>query len=142
MNSFGTRLAELRKQTGLSQEKFAELLNVSRQFISKWENDKAYPEMTRLIFMSDYFQVSLDELMRGVTDRKDDGVTIRKESLQLKTRGLLQELSNFFSNLSDGQKVKLTFLYFIVMLSLFGILLVVFYVMGKYIGEAVYFLTH
>ena len=63
MNSFGIRLAELRKQAGLSQEEFAELLNVSRQSISKWENDKAFPEMTRLIFMSDYFKVSLDELM-------------------------------------------------------------------------------
>ena len=46
MNSFGTRLAELRKQAGLSQEEFAELLNVSRQSISKWENDKAYPDET------------------------------------------------------------------------------------------------
>lgn len=61
-NSFGTRLAGLRKQAGLSQEEFAELLEVSRQSISKWENDRAYPEMTRLIFMSDYFNVSLDEL--------------------------------------------------------------------------------
>ena len=36
------------------------------QSISKWENDKAYPEMTRLVYMSDFFQVSLDYLMRGV----------------------------------------------------------------------------
>ena len=59
IESFGIRLSELRKQAGLSQEAFAELLAVSRQSISKWENDKAYPEMTRLLYMSDYFHVSL-----------------------------------------------------------------------------------
>ena len=57
--TFGERLYELRKNKNISQEEFAELLDVSRQSIPKWENDKAYPEMTRLLFMSDYFQVSL-----------------------------------------------------------------------------------
>ena len=142
MNSFGTRLAELRKQAGLSQEEFAELLNVSRQSISKWENDKAYPEMTRLIFMSDYFKVSLDELMRGEVNQTKGEQTKEVSSLELKTRGLLQEWTNFLSNLSDSQKVKLTFLYIAVMLILFCILLVVFYVLGKYVGEAIYFLTN
>lgn len=142
MNSFGTRLAELRKQAGFSQEEFAELLNVSRQSISKWENDKAYPEMTRLIFMSDYFKVSLDELMRGEANQESEEQINGPASLELKTRGLLQELRSFLSNLSDGQKVKLTFLYILVMLILFGILLVVFYVMGKYVGEALYYLIY
>lgn len=142
MNSFGTRLAELRKQAGLSQEEFAELLNVSRQSISKWENDKAYPEMTRLIFMSDYFKVSLDELMRGEVNQTVEEQTKEVSSLELRTRGLLQEWSNFLSNLSDSQKVKLTFLYIAVMLIIFGILIVVFYVLGKYVGEAIYFLTN
>ena len=86
MNSFGIRLAELRKQSGLSQEEFAELLNVSRQSISKWENDKAFPEMTRLIFMSDYFKVSLDELMRGETNQAVEERTKEVSSLELKTR--------------------------------------------------------
>ena len=64
-NTFGLRLIEIRKKANISQEELAELLDVSRQSISKWENDKAYPEMTRLIFISDYFKVSLDYLMRG-----------------------------------------------------------------------------
>ena len=49
---------ELRNKKNISQEDLAEVLDVSRQSISKWENDKAYPEMTRLLFMSDYFDVS------------------------------------------------------------------------------------
>ena len=64
--TFGERLYELRNKNNLSQEELAEVLDVSRQSISKWENDKAYPEMTRLLFMSDYFDVSLDYLMRGI----------------------------------------------------------------------------
>ena len=64
--TFGERLYKLRQQANLSQEEFAEIMDVSRQSISKWENDKAYPEMTRLVYMSDFFQVSLDYLMRGV----------------------------------------------------------------------------
>ncbi len=46
--TFGERLYELRNKNNLSQEELAEVLDVSRQSISKWENDKAYPEMTRL----------------------------------------------------------------------------------------------
>ena len=53
--TFGQRLYELRKNANLTQEQLAELLEVSRQSVSKWEQDKAYPEMTRLLFLSDYF---------------------------------------------------------------------------------------
>ena len=63
--SFGERLVQLRNIKNISQEELADMLDVSRQSISKWENDKAYPEMTRLLMMSDYFEVSLDYLMRG-----------------------------------------------------------------------------
>lgn len=56
--TFGERLYTLRNEKNISQEEFAEIMDVSRQSISKWETDKAYPEMTRLIFMSDYFGVT------------------------------------------------------------------------------------
>ena len=142
INSFGTRLAELRNQAGLSQEEFAELLEVSRQSISKWENDKAYPEMTRLIFMSDYFKVSLDELMRGKQTSETEKQINGRNNIKLKTGSLLQEWSSFLSNLSDSQKIKLTLLYIVVLLIMCGILCGVFYVLGKNIGEAVYYITH
>ena len=70
--TFGERLYELRNKNNLSQEELAEVLDVSRQSISKWENDKAYPEMTRLLFMSDYFDVSLDYLMRGIKKENNE----------------------------------------------------------------------
>lgn len=81
--TFGERLYELRKEKNISQEELAELLDVSRQSISKWENDKAYPEMTRLLFMSDYFGVSLDYLMRGTENQK----TTPDANIKYKTNG-------------------------------------------------------
>ena len=47
--SFGTNLQYLRKLTGLTQEKLAERLNVSRQTVSRWEIDDVYPEMPKLL---------------------------------------------------------------------------------------------
>lgn len=62
--TLGEKLYGLRKKRGLSQEQLAECLNVSRQSISKWEGDITYPEADKLIALSEYFQVSLDYLMK------------------------------------------------------------------------------
>lgn len=61
---FGEKLQELRKQKGLSQETLAQELSVSRQSVSKWENNETYPEMDKMIKISDLFQVSLDYLIK------------------------------------------------------------------------------
>ncbi len=58
------RLYELRKERALSQEALAEELGVSRQAISKWESAKAMPESDKLIRISEYFDVSLDYLLK------------------------------------------------------------------------------
>lgn len=58
------KLYALRKRSGLSQEQLAEELNVSRQAISKWESGRAVPESDKLLALSRYFSVSLDELMK------------------------------------------------------------------------------
>ncbi len=58
------KLYALRKKEGLSQEQLADKLNVSRQAISKWETGSAVPESEKLIAISNYFNVSLDYLMK------------------------------------------------------------------------------
>lgn len=65
--SFGNRLYDLRKRRGLSQEELGEKINVSRQTISKYELGEAIPDMEKLVMLSDYFSISLDELVLGVT---------------------------------------------------------------------------
>lgn len=58
------KLFMLRKKNGLSQEQLAEQLGVSRQAISKWESGQSVPENEKMIAISNYFQVSLDYLMK------------------------------------------------------------------------------
>lgn len=68
--NFGENLQKLRKEKNISQEQLAEELNVSRQTIGKWENGITYPETECLIQISDFFEVSIDFLLKGtVTDR-------------------------------------------------------------------------
>ena len=49
--AFGERLQLLRRSSGLTQEQFAEQLQVSRQAVSKWESGKGYPEVEKLLFI-------------------------------------------------------------------------------------------
>lgn len=62
---FHSKLYELRKKRGLSQEELANKLNVSRQTISKWELGDSTPDMEKLTAISDLFEISLDELVLG-----------------------------------------------------------------------------
>ena len=62
---FNNKLYELRKQKGFSQEELANRLNVSRQTISNWEVGESTPDMEKLIAISDLFEISLDELVKG-----------------------------------------------------------------------------
>ena len=65
--NFSEKLYSLRKKNGLSQEQLAEGLGVSRQAISKWESGHAVPETEKLLVISEYFEVSLDYLMKDST---------------------------------------------------------------------------
>ena len=62
MNVFGERLKELRNAKGITQKELAELLNVSGNTVHSWEKDKQEPSMSSLLFLSEYFEVSLDYL--------------------------------------------------------------------------------
>ena len=62
------KLYKLRKNSGLSQEQLAEQLNVSRQAISKWEQGTAIPESEKLISVSNYFDVTVDYLLKEDTE--------------------------------------------------------------------------
>ena len=62
---FNNKLYELRKQKGFSQEELAGRLNVSRQTVSKWEIGESTPDMEKLVAISDLFEISLDELVKG-----------------------------------------------------------------------------
>lgn len=62
---FGEQIKSIRKRENLTQEQFAMKLNVSRQAVSNWENNKNLPDIGMSILMSNVFQISLDQLIKG-----------------------------------------------------------------------------
>ncbi len=62
---FGEKLQALRRQKGLTQEELAGVLYVSRAAVSKWESGRGYPNIDSLKTISQYFSVSIDELLSG-----------------------------------------------------------------------------
>lgn len=62
--SLGQNLQFLRKRNDITQEQLAEKLDVSRQSISKWESDTTYPEMDKLIQLTQMFHCSMDDLLQ------------------------------------------------------------------------------
>lgn len=63
--SLGENIQFLRKKENMTQEEFAEKMNVSRQTISKWESDAGFPETEKIVQICDLFSCSMDTLMRG-----------------------------------------------------------------------------
>ena len=69
--TFGEKLSKLRKEKGYTQEQLAERMAVSRQSVSKWESDLAYPETEKLIALGSLFDCSMDYLLKEeITDPK------------------------------------------------------------------------
>ena len=61
--TFAEKLKSMRKQSGMSQEKLAEKIGVSRQAITKWENNTGIPDIENMLALSSLFNVSVDELL-------------------------------------------------------------------------------
>lgn len=61
--SFSENLKLIRKEKGISQEELAEILDVSRQAVSKWEQSNGYPEVEKLLLLASKLNISLDSLM-------------------------------------------------------------------------------
>ena len=98
----GRKLKEARQMSDLTQENVAEKLNVSRQTISNWETEKFYPDILYVLQLSDLYQVSLDELLKG--DER-----------------MIQHLENSTNVVKSNQKILLAFICNICLLFLFFI---------------------
>lgn len=70
----GDNLYTLRKQKGISQDEFAEKLGVSRQAVSKWERNEAYPDTENLIAISRFYNISIDDLINKSLSSEDAAV--------------------------------------------------------------------
>ena len=89
---FGEQIKSIRKKENLTQEQFAIKLNVSRQAVSNWENNKNLPDIGMLILISNVFQISLDQLIKGDNHMNNmtekvikDGSETRRAKYNMKT---------------------------------------------------------
>ena len=78
----GQFLKSLRKEKGLTQEQFAEIVNVSNRTVSRWENGNNMPDLDILIEISDFYEIELRELLDG--ERKSEEMNKELEETVLK----------------------------------------------------------
>lgn len=75
MKTIGEKINELRKQRNMTQDELAEKMGVSSQAVSKWEKDLSIPDLPVLMELSDFFHISLDDLVK----EKEDSVQLVPE---------------------------------------------------------------
>ena len=75
----GQRIQKLRTDAALSQEAFANLIGVSRQSVSKWEADKAFPEVDKLAVIARQFGVTCDWLITGEEILEEDDTSTQPQ---------------------------------------------------------------
>lgn len=80
----GKQIKMHRQEAHLSQKELANRVYVSRQTISNWENDKSYPDVNSLVLLSEIFQISLDNLIKGDIEVMKD--VIQKEEIEKMNR--------------------------------------------------------
>lgn len=90
----GSFLRELRKERGITQEDLAEKLNVSSRTISRWETGSNMPDISLLIEIADFFDVSIPEIING--ERKSE-----------KMNEEVKEVAEKLSDYADAEKVNI-----------------------------------
>ena len=89
----GEFIALLRKESNLTQKQLAEKINVTDKAVSRWETGKGYPDVTSLVALSEFFSISVNELLSGKRI-SDDSV---KEAAD----------ENIISVIKESRKVRL-----------------------------------
>lgn len=99
--AFGERLQEVRRKNGLTQEQFAEQLQVSRQAVSKWESGRGYPEMEKLLYICSRYQVTLNELFEQEVSVQQEKV---EQPQKVSAQPLGRSVAAFVNNLAPRNK--------------------------------------
>ena len=96
--TIGKNIKRLRQNKGITQEQLGEVLGVSSQAVSKWENETAFPDITILPELAEYFGISIDELM----DYKLNALTYKEKFVKFMLGNGILQLGDF--DLKNGQK--------------------------------------
>ncbi len=99
--TLGERIAEKRKAKGLKQDELAEMLGVSAQAVSKWENDVSCPDIMTLPLLAEKLGCTVDELLTGKEEQKDAVLVPEGERKDFERLVL-----RIIVNGSDGERVR------------------------------------
>ena len=91
----GNFLKTLRKEKGITQEQFAETLNVARRTVSRWETGSNMPDLAVLIEIADYYKIELRELLDG--ERRSELMNQETKETVMKVADLNNELNARFN---------------------------------------------
>lgn len=108
----GTFLKELRKAKGLTQEQLAEKLNVSSRTVSRWETGSNMPDISMLVQIADFYDVSIPEIIYG--ERKS-------ENMDQETRETAVAMAEYSQNTAKIEKQKVIG----ILMSAFGVFIIV-----------------
>lgn len=86
----GKQIKKYRAERGWSQDALSEKIYVSRQTISNWENDKSYPDVKSLVLLSEVFDVTLDQLIKG-------DIEMMKQQINQKDKSRFERLSRLLA---------------------------------------------
>lgn len=73
--TFGSMIAEFRKEKGMTQVELAEKMGVTDKAVSKWERDLSFPDVNTIPKLAEIFNVTVDELMQVKPDTKENRTT-------------------------------------------------------------------
>ena len=109
--TLGDKLSKLRKENNYTQEQLAEILGVSRQAISKWEGNAAYPETDKLLKLGELYDCSMDYLLKDGGDRTASGtktitLNFNKFYFERKSKRTINGLPLWHINVGFGRTAK------------------------------------
>ena len=103
--AFGDQLQEVRRRSGLTQEQFAEELQVSRQAVSRWESGRSYPEVDKILYICNRYGVPIGQLFAEDAPAPENGAPQQpQETAQPPKNSLFTSLDSFITNLSPKSK--------------------------------------
>ncbi len=111
--NFASKLKNLRKKTGFSQEKLADKLGVSRQAVTKWETENGIPDIENIIAISKLFDVSIDDLLLDEEVKKEKSEYLFESVSEYDIDEVKQfdvklgDAKSVFVNGYDGEKLKI-----------------------------------
>lgn len=103
MDTLGKRIAALRREKSLKQDELAELLNVSPQAVSKWENDQSCPDISLLPELARILGVTVDELLSGKSNQIQPAVRLLPEENRKDVKDMMLRI---VVDSADGDRVR------------------------------------